>query len=153
MRGQMINQRDDLMLAEELPKALTPDVERRKEAGVASSPRRARGTRQRRLRGPTWAYVCGRQNAGDGERDTGYAMAFGELCGEPWRRCDAEEITGVGCIERTFARWREHRSVLLEFSGRGIWALWSPNDADGPISCLCRGPLTSLTVVPWRRCQ
>jgi hypothetical protein len=129
------------MLPEEISKALTPDVERRKKAGVASLPRHARGTRQRRA---FVAYVCGRQNAGDGERDTGYAMALGEFCGEPWRRCDAEEITGLGCIECTFARWREHRSVLLEF--RRAWDLGAvvANDADDPISCLCRGPLTSF---------
>jgi len=90
-------------------------------------------------RGEATAYIWGWQDAGGDGKDTGYSIAFGRMFGELKRLHMAEEVSGLGNIERTFQQWREHRSVLVRIRDRGVWALYSPDDFEAP----------QLVPMPW----
>jgi hypothetical protein len=77
-------------------------------------------------RGMAMAYVWGRQDGGEGERDTGYSQAFASVYAL------ASKITegyGVGPLQSAFHEWHDTGRVLVSLTGGRIMSVQVPEGA------------------------
>lgn len=72
------------------------------------------------------AYVWGRQDAGDAERDTGYSQHFAEVYAL------ANVVTGgyAGPLQAAFHEWHDTRRILVKVNGRVASVSIAPASAE-----------------------
>lgn len=87
-------------------------------------------------RAQAMAYVWGRQDAGESERDTGFSMAFAAAVAMVRELYETERTWCHRPLQDQFPEWRDTRMIRVSLSGDQYgtaWAVWSPDDFASPV--------------------